>query len=122
MSKKPLPESASAPFNSPFAKLAIDPASLPQGPAPKPAKADTQKGPSRAVVRYERKGHGGKEMTRVEHLGLSADELLRWLKDAKQKLGCGGVVEGDDLLLQGDQRERLAKWLEKRGVAKVAVS
>jgi translation initiation factor 1 len=99
------------PFNNPFGKLGG------KKPPPAPPKA-----PARAVVRYERKGHGGKEMTRVEHLGLSPKELERWLKEAKQGLGCGGVVEKDALLLQGDQRERLRAWLEKRGVAKVTVS
>jgi translation initiation factor 1 len=77
------------------------------------------KGPARAVVRMERAGRGGKEVTVVEHLGLSATELERWLKDLKAGLGCGGVVEGDALMLQGNHRERLAKLLTARGVKKV---
>ncbi len=117
MSDKPPGE---PPFHNPFHKLAAVKDGLPPGPAPKPAAAP--KGPARAVVRYERKGHGGKEMTRVEQLGLSAKELERWLKEAKQALGCGGIVEGGCLLVQGDQRERLRAWLEKRGVGKVTVS
>jgi len=63
--------------------------------------------------------HGGKEMTRVEHLDLRVEELDGWLSDLKRSLGCGGTVEGDALLLQEDQRERTAAWLEARGVAKV---
>ena len=109
-----------APFHNPFAALGGKREGLPPGPTPKAKPAP--RGPARAVVRYERKGHGGKEMTRVEHLGLSARELEAWLKDAKQALGCGGVVEGGCLLLQGDQRERLRTWLEKKGVGKVTVS
>lgn len=84
--------------------------------------SDNPNGPARAVVRYERKGHGGKEMTRVEQLGLPQRELERWLKAAKQALGCGGVVQNSDLLLQGDQRQRLATWLQKQGVKKISVS
>lgn len=90
-------------------------------PASSPAKKAPE-GPARAVVRYERKGHGGKEVTRVEGLGLSKDTLAVWLKALKQSLGCGGVVEGDALQLQGDQRERLPALLSGRGVRKVVVS
>ena len=111
-----------APFNSPFARLAAQRDSLPQASAlpdvktkakaPAPPKAPRKS----VVVRYERKGHGGKEMTRLERLELGAAELAKRLKEAKQALGCGGVVEGDDILLQGDQRERAAAWLAKLNI------
>jgi translation initiation factor 1 len=74
------------------------------------------------VVRLERKGHGGKEVTVVEKLDLPASELEKWLKALKQGLGCGGTVEEGALVLQGDQRERLPALLQKRGVRKVTVS
>ncbi|MBP6840365.1 MAG: translation initiation factor, partial [Kofleriaceae bacterium] len=42
---------------------------MPAGPAPKPAAAPAAaKGPARAVVRLERKGRGGKEVTVVDKL------------------------------------------------------
>jgi translation initiation factor 1 len=78
--------------------------------------------PRRAVVRYERSGRGGKEVTVVEQLGLSQAELLVWLKELKSALGCGGSVESDTLMLQGDQRSRLPKLLTERGVKKTIVS
>lgn len=128
MAKKSLPNE-SALFNNPFAKLGATVSGLPPGPVPsaistseKKTLASSSGAPSRAVVRYERKGHGGKEMTRVEQLGLSSAELARWLKEAKQSLGCGGVVAGETLLLQGDQRDRLRLWLESRGVGTVMMS
>jgi translation initiation factor 1 len=118
MPKKPLAEPM--PFESPFAKLDGLRSQLRPGPpsatAVRPAAKPT---PARAVVRIERKGHGGKEMTRVEHLGLSATMLEVWLGDLKRGLGCGGTVDGGDLLLQGDQRERAMAWLDGRGVGKV---
>ncbi len=79
------------------------------------------KGPARAVVRMERAGRGGKEVTVVEHLGLRPSELEKWLKDLKAGLGCGGVVEGETLVLQGNHRERLVKLLAARGVKKVTI-
>jgi translation initiation factor 1 len=98
---------------------------VPQGEAPAAAPAAvpaTAKGPARAVVRYQRKGHGGKEVTVVEKLELPAPELESWLKALKQGLGCGGRVEGEALVLQGDQRERLPSALQARGVRKVTVA
>lgn len=112
--------------NNPFAKLAGLRDALPPGETPPtearpdaPPNAPEKRAPSRAVLRYERKGRGGKEVTLVEQLGLSADELELWCRDARKALGCGGTVEGDAIALSGDQRERLSKWLTARGVKKV---
>jgi translation initiation factor 1 len=107
------------PFNNPFGALRDQLGSLPAGPAPAPPPAP--KGPARAVVRMERRRRGGKEVTAVEQLDLPARELTRWLKDLKAALGCGGVVEGDALILQGDQRKRLPDLLAARGVRKITV-
>jgi translation initiation factor 1 len=107
------------PFNNPFAVLGEKLESLPTGPAPAPPPGG--KGPARAVVRMERKGRGGKEVTAVEQLGLPARELVHWLKDLKAALGCGGAVEGDALVLQGDHRKRLPELLAARGVRKISV-
>ena len=115
MAKEPKPE----PFNNPFGRLKDALGTLPEGPAapiePPP------KGPPRAVVRLERKGRGGKEVTIVEQLDLRASELEAWLKDFKRRLGCGGAVEGGAMILQGDSRERVRALLEARGVRKISV-
>jgi translation initiation factor 1 len=71
----------------------------------------------RVVLRLERKGHGGKEMTRIEKLTLTSTLLEQWLKEIKQSLGCGGVIDGEDLLIQGDQRDRLSAFFTKKGIA-----
>jgi translation initiation factor 1 len=118
------PETPAAPFHDAFASLR---ARLPEGytpPAPEPEPraapaAKEAKGPARAVVRLERKGRGGKEATVVEKLELSPAELARWADALKRALGCGGGVEGAAIAVQGDQRERVARWLEERGVRKV---
>jgi translation initiation factor 1 len=107
------------PFHNPFGALREKLGDLPAGPAPAPPAP--AKGPARAVVRMERKGRGGKEVTAVEQLDLSPRELAMWLKDLKAALGCGGAVEGDALVLQGDQRKRLPELLAARGVRKITV-
>jgi len=82
----------------------------------------TPPGPQRAVVRFQRKGRGGKEVTLVEQLDLAPDHLDSWLAALKRSLGCGGAREGDVLVLQGDQRQRLPGLLRQRGVDRVSCS
>lgn len=113
------------PFNNPFAAALKDKvASAAPTPVVKAADGTETKrvpGPARAVVRMERKGHGGKEVTVVEQLGLPERDLERWLKALKGQLGCGGTVNGTSLVLQGDHRERLRELLLERGVKKVTI-
>jgi translation initiation factor 1 (eIF-1/SUI1) len=52
----------------------------------------------------------------------AAAALETWLSELKAQLGCGGFVEERQLVLAGDQRQRLAELLEKKGVAKITVS
>jgi translation initiation factor 1 len=113
-----------APFNAALSGLASRMADVPRAdPAPVPsAKAPGKPPPARAVVRMERAGRGGRTVTVVEKLELRPAELETWLGDLKRALGCGGVVEGAALVLQGDTRERVGAWLEKRGVKKVTVA
>ncbi len=70
----------------------------------------------------ERKQRGGKEVTVIEKLGLPAKELEVWCKQLKQTLGCGGTVEADTIVLQGDFRPRLTEPLQKLGVRAVTIS
>lgn len=107
-----------------FAALEALRAQLPSRPVPEtpPPPPVVKKAPARAVVRYERKGHGGKEVTLVEKLELPAADLEQWCKELKAGLGCGGRVEGDAILLQGDLRKRLPAALTAKGVGKITVS
>jgi translation initiation factor 1 len=119
----PPPAVPARPFHDPFARLRER---LPAGREPPAAEGPDAPGapatpPARAVVRIERKGRGGKEATIVEKLKLPPADRERWLRELKSALGCGGAVEGDALVLQGDLRPRVKAWLEARGVAKVTV-
>jgi translation initiation factor 1 len=115
------------PFHNPFGVLESLRDRLPAVPAPK----DVPAAPlavrtggrtfPRAVVRMERSGRGGKEVTVIEQLTLSAGEREIWLKALKAALGCGGSIEDGALMLQGDQRLRLPALLSARGVKKVTL-
>lgn len=86
---------------------------------PQPRRRSSKPGPARAVLRLERKGRGGKTVTVVSHLGLSDDELGVWCRELRKGLGCGGQVEEDKLVFNGDHRDRLVSLLDARGVRKV---
>jgi translation initiation factor 1 len=109
------------PFHNPFEALRGRLGDLPEGPRSAPPAQPQPKGPARAVVRMERKGRGGKEVTVVEQLDLKPAQLEAWLKDLKNALGCGGAIESGTLVLQGDQRKRLPPLLESHGVRRVVV-
>ena len=118
---------ADKPFHNPFGALGALRDRLPSGPAA-PASERVAAAPlpggktyPRAVVRMERSGRGGKEATVIEQLDLTAAEREAWLTALKAALGCGGKVEGETLMLQGDHRKRLPPLLASRGVRKVTV-
>lgn len=65
-------------------------------------------------TRIERAQRGGKTVTVVcFHGDPSGDAKQAWLKMARTKLGVGGAVEGENVILQGDQRERVCSISEK---------
>ena len=120
---------AKTPFHNPFGALGalrdkLPAAAAPAEPAPPAPARDVAKAGGkthpRVVVRLERSGRGGKEATLIEQLDLTPLEREAWLKALKAALGCGGSIEGETLMLQGDQRPRLAKLLAERGVKNVA--
>ncbi len=119
------PLKAPKPFHNPFGALRDRLGSLPKGPeetSTVPVRSSARVNvPKRAVIRLERKGRGGKEVTLVKQLGLEPREMARWLGELKRSLGCGGTVEGPALLFQGDQRERLEAALRSRGVERISV-
>lgn len=112
--------------DNPFAALDALRAQLPAGPSPttnphSPTTIAAKKPPARAVVRLERKHRRGKEVTIVDKLGIAPPALATWCKELKQALGCGGVVDGETIVLQGDLRQRVAALLTDRGIAKVTL-
>jgi translation initiation factor 1 len=83
------------------------PAAEPSGPAPLP---------NRLAVRYGKKQGSSGKATRISGLTTGHAAVLERLR---ANLGVGGRVDGDEVVLQGDQVERVARWFESQGVAKV---
>lgn len=97
--------------------------SAPVAPAPAPPAGGPLLADCRLRVRHERKGRGGKIVTLVEGLEpLGADAREDLARRLRKALGCGAVVEGETVVVQGDQRPRVAEWLTDAGAKRVAVS
>ncbi len=63
----------------------------------------------------ESSGRGGKAVTLVKHLVLSADNLKTLAKKLKQECGTGGTIKEGVIEIQGEHREQIAEVLRKLG-------
>ncbi len=63
----------------------------------------------------ESAGRGGKAVTLVKNLVLSADEMKSLAKRLKQECGTGGTVKDGVIEIQGEHREKIAGLLMKLG-------
>jgi translation initiation factor 1 (eIF-1/SUI1) len=115
------PAPNAAPFHSPFAasRRAAGCTARPGRDAQcrtcrRPAASGRQRqacpGLGKLVLQREKKGRGGKTVTRVRGLP-PASELDRWATDMKRALGCGASVEDGEVILLGDLVTRAADWL-----------
>ena len=66
-------------------------------------------------LRRQVKGRNGKPVTLISGLPLAGVELKSLTKELKNKCGGGGSIEGKDILIQGDKRDRLKEVLESKG-------
>ena len=110
------------PDDNPFAKLATLREQLPPGEAPKELSIREQrklKPPflDKVVVRFTRKGHGGKTVTVIT--GVAPHALETVCSEMKRALGVGARIEGGDVVLQGDLVDRAVTFLEKKGATKI---
>jgi len=69
----------------------------------------------KVYVRLERKGRGGKCVTLIEGLQVSAKDLETFLKQLKTRLGTGGALKTNILEIQGDHRDTLMAVLQDMG-------
>jgi translation initiation factor 1 len=63
----------------------------------------------------ESSGRGGKAVSLVKNLVLSADELKSLAKKLKQECGSGGTIKDGVIEIQGEHREKIADVLRKLG-------
>jgi translation initiation factor 1 len=73
------------------------------------------------VLRREKKGRGGKTVTVIAGLGWRPRQLDALARALRKAFGCGSLVEGDTVVLQGDMTERTQRWLNDRGARQVVI-
>lgn len=66
-------------------------------------------------VFLETKQRGGKAVTVVRGFVGSAEDLEALGKQLKNSCGTGGSVKDGEVLVQGDQKEKILQWLLKNG-------
>ncbi len=72
-------------------------------------------------MRRARKGRGGKTATVVAGLGLPACDLDRLARALRRALGCGASVDGEHIVVQGDQAARVQAWLGAQGARRTVL-
>jgi translation initiation factor 1 len=68
-----------------------------------------------AAIQREVKGRGGKTVTVIRGLTLTAEDLSALAKTLKQACGSGGTVKDGNIEIQGDHRPRIAAKLQSLG-------
>ncbi len=66
-------------------------------------------------IRLETKHRAGKAVTLIEGYRGTAVEKEALVKKLKNYCGTGGSHKDDEMLIQGDQREKVLQWLHKNG-------
>ena len=64
-------------------------------------------------VRLDTKQRGGKAVTLVEGFVGTEEDLQDLGKKLKNFCGTGGSAKDNEILVQGDQREKVMQWLQK---------
>ena len=69
----------------------------------------------RLKVRLDTKQRAGKAVTLIEGFIGTSDDLEQLGKQLKTHCGTGGSVKDGEVIIQGDQREKIAQWLIAKG-------
>ena len=94
-------------------KALLDQAAVVKGGA---AKAVAEKNRGRVEIRRETGGRGGKTVTTVSgFVGIGLPEKEQLCKKMRGACGCGGTVKDGEIVIQGDQRETIARILTEAG-------
>ncbi len=68
-------------------------------------------------VRLDTKQRAGKAVTLVEGFSGTKDDLEDLGRKLKTHCGTGGSAKDGEIIIQGDQRDKITQWLLKSGYA-----
>lgn len=73
-------------------------------------------------VKLDSKNRGGKTVTLVDGFIGKADDLEDLGKKLKSFCGTGGSAKDGEIIVQGDQRDKVLQWLLKNGYSQTKKS
>lgn len=80
-----------------------------------PVSAAEQQGKTMIDIILDKKGRNGKKATIVANLNLDDKNLNDLAAQLKRHCGVGGSARGGEILIQGDKREAVLKYLKAQG-------
>jgi len=66
----------------------------------------------------DKKHRGGKVVSIIKDFSMKEDEIELLGKKLKTFCGSGGSVKDNEIIIQGDHREKILQWLLKNGYSK----
>ena len=70
-------------------------------------------------IRLDSKQRAGKAVTLIEGFTGKAEDLEALGKKLKTFCGTGGSAKDGEIIVQGDQREKVMQWLKKNGYMQI---
>jgi len=104
-----------------FQKLG-NPENAPEEPKPKPEKVDHFIAKSVIRVHLERKGRGGKPVSIIKGLQMTNAYMKDLERKIKTHCGVGGTQKNGEIIIQGDQRDKIIAFLKKLGATDIKKS
>ena len=79
-------------------------------------KAETLKAAEQKLkIRLETKHRAGKAVTLIEGFAGTNEDLEKLGRELKNFCGTGGSAKDNEIIVQGDQRDKVLQWLLKNG-------
>lgn len=72
----------------------------------------------RLSIILDKKQRGGKTVSLVKGFSLKESEIEELAKSLKSFCGSGGSAKNNEIIIQGDHREKILQWLLKDGYRK----
>lgn len=73
----------------------------------------------RLIIRIDKKHRAGKVVTLIEGFVGTQSDKDQLVKQLKAFCGTGGSSKEGELLIQGDQKQKVLQWLSKNGYQQV---